>query len=54
MDKSVISQHVFRYIYPAEHNFITMKNDKTLYRIQSKHYWISQCPTTEDIDYGML
>lgn len=42
----------YSYLYPAEHDFITMRNDKTLYRIQSRRYWISEMKGPDDIDYG--
>lgn len=40
------------YVFPIDDHILTVKNDGTYYRFQTKCFWLSRCNEPENTDYG--
>ena len=48
----MISAH--GYLFPIDDHILTVKNDGTYYRFQTKCFWLSRCHEPDNTDYGEL
>ena len=46
----MISAH--GYLFPIDDHILTVKNDGTYYRFQTKCFWLSRCHEPDNTDYG--
>jgi len=42
------------YIFPIDDHILTVKNDASFYRFQTKFFWLSRCTKAENSDYGIF